>query len=305
MQKKNQTVAKQNLTKGKRLWLASGLVVLVALVLVGAWQMRTQAATREAPEAAAILAAQAATPFQILIPAYMPREVIRDKVGISMTETGPGGEPMVQLVYRTKSDDTIFLKQWVPVNPEKEILAGSRPVQTIWGQGYMIAQGESLAAIWVDVGPTRVSIYTPTQKHVTREEILQMANTLGPASSSQVFDFVLELPQVLAVEPAPPFAPPVNADGVQEFTLVVTPGGYDPLRIQLKQGVPVKMTFRAIGQVGCGKELLFRVSASEVIEGRLETEADQQVIEFTPTQAGTFEFHCSHQMYRGMLTVAP
>ncbi len=305
MQKKSQSTEKKTLPKSRLIWLASGLVLLAAVVLFGAWQMRTQAATREAPEAAAILAAQAAMPFQILIPAYMPKEVIRDKVGISMTETGPGGEPMVQLVYRTKSDDTIFLKQWVPVNPEKEILAGSRPVQTIWGQGYMIAQGSSLAAIWVDVGPTRVSIYTPTQRHVTREEVLQMANTLGPASSSQVFDFVLELPEVLAVEPAPPFEPPLNAEGIQEFTLVVTPGGYDPLRIQLKQGVPTRMTFRAIGQVGCGKELLFRVGSNEVIEGRLETESDQDVIEFTPEETGSFEFQCSHQMYRGMLTVVP
>lgn len=306
MQKKAQTGLSRRLTGRWRPWLAAGVVLLVALALVSAWQIRSQAAaTREAPESATVLAVQARMPFQILIPAYMPRSIEREKVTIDVTETGPGGEPMVSLTYHSSKDDTLFIKQWVPINPEKEVLAGSRPVQTVWGQGWMIDQGAGLAALWVDVGPTRISIFTPDQKHLSREELLQMADTLGPASSSQVFDFVLALPEVRAVEPPPPFEPAVNAEGVQEFTLVVTPGGYDPLRIQLKAGLPVKMTFRAVGQVGCGKELIFPIASDVVLEGKLKTEADQDVLEFTPTQTGTFEFRCSHQMYRGLLNVVP
>ena len=47
----------------------------------------------------------------------------------------------------------------------------------------------------------------------------------------------------------------MNAQGVQELTLVVTPGGYTPLRFAVKKGVPVKLTFRQLGQVGCGNDL--------------------------------------------------
>lgn len=306
MRKKSQPVAGSSTLNRWRKWLAPGIILMAVVLLVGAWQMRSQAAaTREAPEAPTILEVQSQMPFQILIPAYMPREIEREKVTVDVTETGPGGEPMVSLAYHSTKDDTLFIKQWVPINPDKEVLAGSRPVQTVWGQGWMIDQGDGLVALWVDVGPTRLSIFSPAQKNLNREQILKMAETLGPASSSQVFDFVLDLPEVRAVEPPPPFEPPVNQEGVQEFTLVVTPGGYDPLRIQLKAGVPVKMNFRAIGQVGCGKELIFPIADNQVLEGKLKTEADNDLLEFTPQQPGSFEFHCSHQMYRGLLTVVP
>lgn len=280
-----------------------GVVILAAL---GIWQVRSRAqGVREAPEANQIFAAQASTPFQILIPAYLPRQFQRENVSINLQELGPGGEPMVQLAYHTRDGNSVFLREWVPINPDKEVLAGSRPVETSWGQGWLLKQGEELVALWVDVGPLRVSIYSPFESLVSAEEILQMAQTLGPASNSQVFSFVVDLPDVRAVEPPPPFVPEINAEGIQEFTLVVTPGGYDPLRIQLVQGVPVRMTFRAIGQVGCGKELIFPYGNNESLEGKLQTEADVEVLEFTPGQSGVFEFHCSHQMYRGILTIVP
>ncbi len=289
-----------------RLWMLAVAIIFLLLAAVAVWQyQRITQGKRDAPEAETILSAQAGTPFQILIPAFMPQQFIREEVSIMLNEVGPGGEPMVQLAYHDKDGNSLFLREWVPINPDKEVLAGSRPVETSWGRGWLLKQGEELVALWTDVGPLRISIYSPFASLVSAEEILQMAETLGPASNAQVFSFVVDLPEVRAVEPPPPFVPEINAEGVQEFTLVVTPGGYDPLRIQLTKGVPARMTFRAIGQVGCGKELIFPYGTNTSLEGTLFDESDTEILEFTPSENGVFEFHCSHQMYRGILTVVP
>jgi hypothetical protein len=287
-----------------RRWLPVG-AALAAILVIGVWQVSSRAAestTREAPEAARILQAQATMPFQILIPAYLPPEFDRASVVIATQETGPGGEPMVQLAYHTRRGDSVFFREWVPVNPDKEILSGARPIETQWGAGWMLKQGQDLLAIWVDVGPMRVSAYTPNQRLINKEMLLEMANTLGPASNQQVFSFSLDLPAVRQVEPAPPYEVPIT-DGVQEFTLVVTPGGYDPLRFSVKQGVPVRMTFRALGQVGCGKELLLPTNSREVMSVYLKSDTEVRTVEFTPDESGVFAFNCSHQMYRGEMTV--
>ena len=95
----------------------------------------------------------------------------------------------------------------MPVNPDMEILAGSRPIETKWGKGWLLTQGESLVALWVDVGPLRVSVYTPNTDVLPREQILGIANNLGPASNNQVFSFIVDSPVVKDVPPPPPFEP--------------------------------------------------------------------------------------------------
>jgi hypothetical protein len=291
----------------RRLWLPVVVGLLaVAFAAVLVWQVSgREPEYRDAPEAQKILDIQASMPFQILIPAYLPKKFIREAVEVDINSLGPGGEPMVQLTYRTKSGETLFLREWVPVNPEKEILAAARPVHTLWGTGWLRKQGESLIALWTDVGPLRVSTYANSQKVVSQEEVLQIASTLGPASQAQVFDFVLELPDVLAVEPPPPLEIPINEEGVQEMTLVVTPGGYDPLRFQVKQDVPVRITFRQLGRVGCGNELILPYSATQKASAHLDSVSDAEIIEFTPPETGEFQFQCSHTMYRGLMTVVP
>jgi hypothetical protein len=302
-------VSKKNRPRAgrRRIWLlavAGVLVVLSAILVV--WQVSgREPEMREAPEAQKILDVQANMPFQILIPAYLPRKFVRESVQIDVQQLGPGGEPMVQLAYRTKDGQILFLREWVPVNPDKEILAAARPVQTLWGTGWLRKQGESLIALWTDVGPLRVSTYANSQKVVSQEEVLQIASTLGPASNRQVFDFVLELPEVRAVVPPPPLEIPINEEGVQELTLVVTPGGYDPLRFQVRKDVPVRVTFRQLGQVGCGNELILPYSSTQKASAHLYSMSDAEVIEFTPTEVGEYQFQCSHTMYRGLMTVVP
>jgi hypothetical protein len=286
-------------------WAILGVLFVAGLLVVGilSSQDATSGASSEAPEFAKIQATQANMPFQILIPAFMPKEFDRAGVNIRVDQSGPGGEPMVQLTYRTLQGATLFVRQWVPVHPDKEILGASRPIQTKWGRGWLLAQGDTLAALWVDVGPLRTSIYSSDVKAIPKELLLQMAETLGPASNQQVFSFSVEKTIIRELAPPPPEEIKVNEQGVQELTLVVTPGGYSPLRFAVRKGVPVRLTFRQLGQVGCGNELNFPANPDSPSSLRLASEHDKQILEFTPQQVGNFEFFCSHRMYRGVMTV--
>lgn len=283
-----------------------GVILLVGLLALGGWWARSRAqAPRDAPEASLVYSVQANMPFQILIPAYLPPEFEREKMEINVDQSGPGGEPMVQLAYRTTQGAVLFVREWVPVNPDMEILSASRPVETKWGKGWLLTQGDSLAALWVDIGPLRASVYSSNVDILPRERILEIAETLGPPSSQQVFTFEVATPVIKEMAPPPPVEIPINDQGVQEFTLVVTPGGYDPLRFSVKAGVPVRMTFRQLGQVGCGNELIFPDNPQSPSSLSLATESDSQVLEFTPQQVGDFQFFCAHRMYRGVMTVHP
>ncbi|OGO28263.1 MAG: hypothetical protein A2136_00315 [Chloroflexi bacterium RBG_16_54_11] len=296
---------KQREGGGMRRWLyvAGGLACL--LVILGAWFVSRAIAqeTGEAPEAQKVLDVQANMPFQVLIPAYLPRQFDRAAMEIDVNQSGPGGEPMVQLTYRTNDDETLFIREWVPVNPEKEILSGSRPIVTKWGQGWLLTTTGPLRAIWVDVGPLRASIYSTAEQVLSLENLLAVAEAMGPASNRQVFSFVVDPPEVRAVEPPPPVKATINAEGIQEVDLVVTPGGYSPLRFSVKEGIPVKLTFRQLGRVGCGNEVNLPYSPENSLSLRLDDPSDKAIGEFTPTMAGEYQFYCPHFMYRGIMTV--
>ena len=288
------------------IWLVVGGVLIVCLVVLGGWLIVSRSlASRstEAPEAQRVLDVQATMPFQILIPAYLPKGFDRAGMQINVNQSGPGGEPMVQLTYRTRKGEALFVREWVPVNPALETLAASRPIETKWGKGWLLRQGEGLIAIWADIGPLRASIYTHDQEIVPVQNLLAIAENMGPASNRQVFSFVVDPSEVREVAPPPPVEAAINAEGVQEVDLVVTPGGYSPLRFSVKQGVPVRLSFRQLGEVGCGNELILPTADGGTASVLLESPADRKVLDFTPQQTGQYQFFCSHTMYRGVMTV--
>lgn len=291
--------------KKRTLWIVGAILAVVVLVAGGAWLLYENKSKQpqEAPEAEKVLELQAHMPFQILIPAYLPKGFDRTNAEITINELGPGGEPMVQLAYRDKKGNSLFFREWVPVNPDMETLAASRPVQTKWGKGWLLRQGESLVALWVDIGPLRVSIFTPNPTQLPAEQILGIGDNMGPASNRQVFNFLLETPKVAEVPPPPPVEIPINEQGVQVVDLIVTPGGYSPLRFSVKAGVPVHLTFRQLGEVGCGNELIFPADPENPTALYLESESAVAEYDFTPQTLGEFMFYCSHQMYRGIMKV--
>jgi hypothetical protein len=275
------------------------------VVALGVWlAVRSPAAEpTEAPEAQKVLDVQAGMPFQILIPAYLPKAFERAGMKIDVQQSGPSGEPMVELTYRTRKGESLFVREWVPVDPALEVMATSRPIETKWGRGWLLNQAGNLLVMWVDVGPLRIAFLSPSLDVLPQEQLLAVAETMGPASNRQVFSFIVEPPKVRQMEPPPPVEIKTNEEGVQELTLVVTPGGYSPLRFAVKKGVPVRLIFRMLGQVGCGNELNFPVGAGSMRSLSLSSPDDKQVLEFTPQETGSFEFFCGHLMYRGVMTV--
>ena len=290
----------------KWIWLAGAFAgLLVVGGAVWAVSSTTRAAdSGEAPEAEKILSVQAEMPFQIMIPGYLPEEFDRESVEVKIDQTGPAGEPMVELAYSSREEGgpRLYVREWVPGNPELETLAGSKPIETKWGKGWLLLH-KRLIAIWADVGATRVSVFTPSVDQLTKEQVLAMAENLGPASNKQVFSFIVETPEVSALEAPDPVVVPVGDDGVQEVTLVVTPGGYDPLRFSVEKDVPVRLIFKQLGQVGCGNELIFPSDPANPVALKLDAETTEEVYEFTPAETGEYEYFCAHRMYRGLLEV--
>jgi hypothetical protein len=258
----------------------------------------------EPPETAKILEAQKSMGnFGILIPAYLPEDFDRESVEIAVEPDSSTRESAVNLTYRGEDDLAVFLHQWVPVSPQRETLTGSRPIQTKWGKSWLLTQTDTLICVWVDIGLLRVSLSTPNLDRVTREQLVLMADTLGLASSLQAYSFVTELPEIQNVVPPPPFEVEVNSQGIQELNLTITPGGYTPMRFAVKKDIPVKINFRALGEVGCGNTLIFPVESGNSLAVSLTRDQPLQVLEFTPQTAGDKNFNCSTQCFQGIMTV--
>jgi hypothetical protein len=289
----------------RRRWFRAALVLLLAAGPLIAWRLSSiEKPPEDPPEAAKILAAQEQTGnFGILIPAYLPKGFDRAGVEIKVSQRASSGEPSVELVYRHRTGARIIINQWVPSNPELQTLQGSRPIETKWGKGWLLTQARSLASLWVDIGPLRVALTTPDLDVVSREQLVQAGNTLGLASNLQVYSFVTALPAIRGIAPPPPFEVKTNSQGIQELNLTITPGGYSPIRFAVKQGIPVKINFRAIGEVGCGNVLIFPADLKNPSALQISDEQPVQVLEFTPQVAGHFGFRCTNNCFRGVMTV--
>jgi plastocyanin domain-containing protein len=86
--------------------------------------------------------------------------------------------------------------------------------------------------------------------------------------------------------------------GVQEVRVGVH-GGYDPARITVKRGAPVRLVFDRQETSSCSEEVVFPDFG---IRKFLPAFA-QTAVELTPTEAGDYEFTCGMGMLRGRLIV--
>ena len=150
-----------------------------------------------------MLGVQANMPFQIMIPAYLPGEFDRAGVDLRSIRAGPSGEPMVQLAYHTPQGAMLFVREWVPGNPEKEILANSRPIETKWGKGWLLSESDTLAALWVCWPNSSVGLYSKCRRAAAREGAGHCRKP-GTGINRQVFTFVVDQPTIKDVPPAPP-----------------------------------------------------------------------------------------------------
>ena len=280
----------------RKAWLGGIFIISLSLFIIGyLWLKNRSAEPREAPEAASVLQAQVEMPFQVLIPAFLPGSFIRDRAQVYIDKVGPQGEPMVELVYPTRHGDYLTFYEWLP-NDQVTQESGA----TCSCVCLSPTDCDSVE-MGVKVGSLRVRAKVTSPNILTIEEARSILDTLGPATNLQIFSSLKEVPVTYAMPPAVDI--PINADGVQELILVVTPDGYSPQHFAVEKGVPVILTFRQIGQVGCGDELIFQWGQEKSATIVLASPGDSQTLEFTPAETGEFRFNCPHLIYRGVMTV--
>jgi hypothetical protein len=253
---------------------------------------------REAPEAERVLAAQADLPFQILIPGYLPGGFNREQVEIEAGLNGPNGEAMVRLTYFAGKNYSLQISEWIP-NAADAAQTSSQPFRCIC-MCRSRTECDMLGAE-IDVGHVRVRVELSSPNLLSSQQVQYVLDTLGPALNHQVYTQMEDVPLSYSLPPAEEV--PVNAEGVQEVTLVVTPEGYSPVHFSVKKGIPVRLVFRQLGQVGCGNELIFQWEKEKYATLTLASPADKQVLDFIPEEAGEYRFNCPHAIYRGAMTV--
>lgn len=87
-------------------------------------------------------------------------------------------------------------------------------------------------------------------------------------------------------------------DGIQIVITKLTPGSFEPITVQ--KDIPVKWTINAEKSDinGCNNEIIIpKLSTAKKLE------EGSNVIEFTPTETGTFEYTCWMGMIRSTITV--
>ncbi len=89
-----------------------------------------------------------------------------------------------------------------------------------------------------------------------------------------------------------------NETGVQEIKVTVK-GGYSPDVIVVKKGVPVRLNFYRDETSSCSEQVVFGDFGIVKDLPAFKTTP----IEFTPDQAGEFNFVCGMNMIRGKLIV--
>jgi RND family efflux transporter MFP subunit len=107
--------------------------------------------------------------------------------------------------------------------------------------------------------------------------------------------------QTSAQKPAP-VQPPQSQEsgkGIQSITITLGERGYQPESLNLRQGVPARVTFVRKVEATCGNELLIQDYGI-----KRELPLNQPVVvEFTPAKSGELKFSCGMDMLRGKIIV--
>jgi plastocyanin domain-containing protein len=89
-----------------------------------------------------------------------------------------------------------------------------------------------------------------------------------------------------------------GAEGRQQVTITVD-GGYDPARIRVVAGQPLRLTFHRIDPSSCVAQVIFP-DFQRSLDLPLEASTS---IDLLPAKPGLYPFHCGMNMVRGMLEV--
>jgi hypothetical protein len=286
---------------GWRVWIIGGLG-LAGLAVSGVLLLRgSSSPPAEAPESAAVLSAQSALPFQVLIPGYLPYGFKRSEVQLDTRQPGPAGEPMIQISYPGRGGNRLVFREWLPQNAAPETGSPIQP-RVIGCHCHCRSRTQcEFTELEIAVGALHILVKTAVPGLVTAQQMQSVLHTLGPAANRQIYTSMKAIPAAVSLPAAVEI--PIDARGVQAVTLVVTPQGYQPAHFAVRRGIPVKVTFRQLGGVGCGDELIFSWGIGKRADLKLASADDSQAVEFVPDQVGDFPFHCPHLIFNGAMSV--
>ena len=94
-------------------------------------------------------------------------------------------------------------------------------------------------------------------------------------------------------------AAPVGGGRNGQEVRIEVRGGYSPSAVKVKRGLPVRLIFDRQETSGCSEEV---VLGDFGIRKFLPAQ-QQTTVEFTPENAGTYEFTCGMGMLRGRIIV--
>jgi plastocyanin len=101
------------------------------------------------------------------------------------------------------------------------------------------------------------------------------------------------------IESAPSTTEPVDANtGSQEIRMEVNRYGFVPSTFELNKGVPVKWIINGKELTGCNNAIIVPALGLE-----FKVKKGEQIIEFTPTKAGTIRWSCWMGMIQGSFIV--
>lgn len=90
----------------------------------------------------------------------------------------------------------------------------------------------------------------------------------------------------------------VLVGGVQEIAIRVA-GGYEPASVKVKRGIPVRLVFDRQETSSCSEEVVLPDYGIR----KFLPPHQRTTVEFTPTEAGLYEFTCGMGMLRGRIIV--
>ena len=89
-----------------------------------------------------------------------------------------------------------------------------------------------------------------------------------------------------------------GAEGQQQVTITVD-GGYNPARIRVVAGQPLRLTFHRVDPSSCVAQVIFP-DFQRSLDLPLEASTS---IDLLPEEPGLYPFHCGMNMVRGVLEV--
>jgi len=164
---------------------------------------------------------------------------------------------------------------------------------SLFGLGFLLGVTSNVATAQMphEMSPDASAEVTTQFRRIEQPLGLKVGVTLGGLVliGSELWWFLFSKKQAKQAE---------SHQGVQELTINVD-GGYEPDRVVVKAGLPVRLNFLRRDPSSCLEKVLFpdfHIAADLALD-------EVTTVEFTPEKPGKYQFTCGMNMFRGAVEV--